>query len=60
MIFSILKKYFYFPPFSGGIVGELCSGLDSSNYLLHCSKSREVVVVGNNKGAGGIAVYKGI
>jgi len=44
---------------SGSIVGELCSGLDSSSYMLHCSKSREVVVVGNTKGPGGMAVYKG-
>jgi hypothetical protein len=35
------------------------SGLDSSNYMLHCSKAREVVVVGNTKGPEGMAAYKG-
>ena len=46
-----------FPCFSGEVVGLLSSGLDNSNFLVHCSKSREVVVVGNSKGSGGLAVF---
>ena len=47
----------FLPFFSGEVVGELSSGLDSSSYLVHCSKSREVVVVGNSNGPGGLAVF---
>ena len=42
---------------SGHVIGELSSGLDYYNYLVHCHKSRQVVVVGNNKGPGGLAVF---
>eukprot|EP00092_Neocalanus_flemingeri_P024317 GFUD01026373.1.p1 GENE.GFUD01026373.1~~GFUD01026373.1.p1 ORF type:complete len:860 (+),score=265.23 GFUD01026373.1:148-2580(+) len=41
----------------GKVVGEISSGLDNSNYLVHCHKTRQVVVVGNSKGKGGLAVF---
>ena len=44
--------------FSGRVVGELSGSLDKSNYMVHCNKSREMVVVGNSKGQGGCAIYK--
>ena len=33
-------------------------GLDNTAYLLHCSRARQMMVVGNNKGAGTLAVFK--
>ena len=44
--------------FSGKVVGKLISGLDSPTYLVHCHKTCQMVVVGNNKGPGGLAVFK--
>ena len=43
--------------FSGRVVGELSVGLDKSSYMVHCSMSREMVVVGNSKGQGGLAIF---
>jgi len=43
---------------SGSVIGGISEGLDNSNYLVHCSKARQMVVVANNNGPGGLAVYK--
>jgi len=43
---------------SGDVIGEISEGLDNSNYLVHCSKSRQMMVVANNNGPGGLAVFK--
>merc|ERR1719318_1480155 len=43
---------------SGRVVGELSVSLDDANFMVHCSKSREMVVVGNSKGQGGMAIFK--
>merc|ERR1719470_673875 len=43
---------------SGRVVGELSSSLDKSNFIVHCSKSREMVVVGNSKVQGGMAIFE--
>ena len=43
---------------SGQVVGQLHKELDNSCYLVHCHNTRQVVVVGNNKGDGGLAVFK--
>ena len=39
-------------------MGELSGSLDKSNYMVHCNTSKEMVVVGNSKGQGGIAIFK--
>jgi len=43
---------------SGRIVWELTEGLYNTRYLVHCSQSRQMVMVANSRGPGGLAVFK--
>ena len=43
---------------SGQVMGKLGRALDNTCYLVHCHNTRQVVMVGNNKGDGGLAVFR--
>ena len=44
---------------SGQVVGKLSRALDNTCYLVHCHNTRQVVMVGNTRGDGGLAaVFK--